>query len=220
MAHAALQAEGTESLRECVQVEFSKMLQAIQQHQQRQGGGTGLPSGARREPIASSSSQSSGAPSSLVTTEGRVTIDKDLQTVRAVFDEWIKKSSNPHPLSYYYDLNKGFKGWRDGVVGDNGANRKYWNDTRRPILKMIASMVNPQLYHGKYRGDVDAFIANVRYPVDALIEQAVNRLSAWQSRDFSPAKYEAPLRVFAVHYKGLGVDQHGNLPDLNAIIGV
>lgn len=196
------------------------MLQAIQQN--RQGGGAGLPSGARREPTASSSSQSQsgGAPSFVVTIEGKVTVDKSLQTVRAVFDEWLKKSSNPHPLSYYYDQHKGWKGWRDGVVGDIGANRKYWNDTRKPIFTMIASMVDPQLYHGKYRGDVDAFIANVRYPVNALIEQAVNRLQAWQSRDFSPAKYGAPLRALVAHYKKLGKDQHGNLPDLSAITGV
>lgn len=218
MVHAALQAEGAEILRGCVQEGFSDILKVLQQHGQ--GGGAGLHSGARREPSASSSSSQYGGAPSLSVTEGRVTVDKSLLTVRAVFDEWMKKSSNPHPLCYYYDQNKGWKGWRDSVGGDKGANKKYWNDTRRPIFQMIASLVDPQLYQGKYRGDVDAFMANVRLPVDALIEQAVNKLQAWQSRDFSPAKYVAPLRAFIAHYKQLGVDQHGNLPDLGAIVGV
>lgn len=159
------------------------------------------------------------APSLAPVAGGKVTINRELTTVSQVFSEWMVESSNPYPLHKYYDDHGGWIGWRDVQGGKDGAEKRYWNDTRRPIFTMIASMVDHEVYGGKCRGDVNAFMENVRPPVSPAIELAVTSVHRWQEKICPPATAgQAPLRSFANKYRTM-VEEDGGLPNIAALLG-
>ena len=85
---------------------------------------------------------------------------------------------------------------------------------------MLALSVDRVLYQGKHDGDVDAFIKNVRSPVNAEIEVAVDKLQQWQNRVAPPTTNEYPLRAFCNHYMKLKGDLKKQYPNENRNVDV
>lgn len=159
------------------------------------------------------------APSTGGPAGGRIIIDRDLATVNQVWVEWISESRNPRPLYEYYDEHGGWAGWRDLKEDTGKAEQRNWNDTRRLIFIMIASMVDRNVYSGTKVGDYDAFIKYVRPPVDARILRAVEALHVWQSQVCPPqGGGNSSLRRFSDYIKAQNRAINGFI-DVQALLG-